>query len=73
MLNQQQIYLFGQIITSQTGDQPYSDTSPYDECSINKLICVGRWLTKALSLTPPTLPKGITNSLITKSCKADLL
>ena len=25
MLNEQQIYLFGQIQTSQTGGQPYSD------------------------------------------------
>ena len=31
MLNQQQIYLFGQIQTSQTRGQSYSDTSPYDE------------------------------------------
>ena len=28
ILNEQQIYLFGQIQTSQTGGQPYSDTSP---------------------------------------------
>ena len=28
MLKEQQIYLFGQIQTSQTGGQPYSDTSP---------------------------------------------
>ena len=28
MFNQQQIYLLGQIQTSQTGGQPYSDTSP---------------------------------------------
>ena len=28
MLNEQQIYLFGQIQTSQTGGQQYSDTSP---------------------------------------------
>ena len=28
MLNQQQIYLFGQIQTSQTGGPLYSDTSP---------------------------------------------
>ena len=27
MLNEQQFYLFGQIQTSQTGSQPYSDTS----------------------------------------------
>ena len=26
--NEQQFYLFGQIQTSQTGGQPYSDTSP---------------------------------------------
>ena len=36
MFNQQQIYLFCQIQTSQTGGQPYSDTSPYEvsECSL---------------------------------------
>jgi len=28
MLNEQQFNLFGQIQTSQTGGQPYSDTSP---------------------------------------------
>ena len=28
MLNEQQFYLFGQIQASQTGGQPYSDTSP---------------------------------------------
>ena len=33
MLNQQQIYLFGQIQTSQTGGPLYSDTSPYRECA----------------------------------------
>ena len=30
MFNQQLIYSFGQIQTSQTGGQPYSDTSPYN-------------------------------------------
>ena len=36
MFNQQQIYLFGQIQTSQTGGQLHSDTSPYkvSECSL---------------------------------------
>ena len=34
ILNEQQFYLFGQIQTSQTGGQPYNDTSPYGECSI---------------------------------------
>ena len=29
MLNEQHIYLFGQIQTSQIGGQLYSDTSPY--------------------------------------------
>ena len=33
MFNEQKMYLFGQIETSQTGGQPYSDTSPHD---INK-------------------------------------
>ena len=27
-LNEEQLYLFGQIQTSQRGGQPYSDTSP---------------------------------------------
>ena len=30
MFNQQQIYLFSQIQTSQTEGQPYSDTSPHE-------------------------------------------
>ena len=30
MFNSQHIYLFGQIQTSQTGGQPYSDNSPYE-------------------------------------------
>ena len=30
LLNEQQIYLFRQIQTSQTGGPPYSDTSPYE-------------------------------------------
>ena len=37
MLNEQQFYLFGQIQTSQTGGQPYSNTSPYGECSLSNL------------------------------------
>ena len=28
MVNEQEFYLFGQIQTSQTGGQPYSDTFP---------------------------------------------
>ena len=36
MMNEQRFYLFGQIKTSQTGGQPYSDTSPNGECS---LVC----------------------------------
>ena len=34
MLNEQQFCLFGQIQISQTGGQPYSDTSTYGECSL---------------------------------------
>ena len=34
MLNWQQLYLFGQIQTSQTGGQPYNDTSPYGQYSL---------------------------------------
>ena len=33
-LKEEQLYLFGQIQTSQTGGQPYSDTSPFGECSL---------------------------------------
>ena len=33
MSNEPQFYLVGRIQTSQTGGQPYSDTSPYGECS----------------------------------------
>ena len=38
--NDQQIYLFGQIQTSQTRGQLYSDTSPYEvsECSLVTII-----------------------------------
>ena len=35
MLNEQQLYLFGQIQTSQTGGQLYKDTSPYGESSLD--------------------------------------
>ena len=40
MFSQQQIYLFGQIQTSQTVVQVYSDTSPYEvnDCSLFVLI-----------------------------------
>ena len=34
MLNEQQFYLFGQIQTSQTGGQPYSDTFHNGEGSL---------------------------------------
>ena len=34
MLNGQQFYLFGQIQTSQTGGQPYSDTPPQPMVSV---------------------------------------
>ena len=40
MFSQLPIYLFGHILTSQTGGQPYSDTSPYEvlsDCSLVKL------------------------------------
>ena len=38
MLNEQQFYYFGQIQTSQTGGEPYSDTSRYGECSLVKCL-----------------------------------
>ena len=34
MLNEQQIYLIGEIQTSQTRDQPYSDTFPRKHSSL---------------------------------------
>ena len=34
MLNEKEIYLFGQIQTSQKGGWLYSVTSPYGECSL---------------------------------------
>ena len=33
----QQIYLFGQIETSQVGGQPHSDTSPY---KVSEFLCL---------------------------------
>ena len=38
MINELQIYLFGQIQTSQTGGQLYSYTLPYGEWSLVKVI-----------------------------------
>ena len=34
---------FGQIQTSQTGGWPYSDTSPYGECFLHKLINISQF------------------------------
>ena len=34
MLDEQQVYLIGQIQTIQTGGQLYSDTAPNGECSL---------------------------------------
>ena len=43
MFNQQQIFLFGQIQTSQTGGQLYSDTVIDSECSLfHYSFCQGR-------------------------------
>ena len=39
MVNEQEFYLFGQIQTSQTGGQPYSDTSPYGEYTLHIPLC----------------------------------
>ena len=33
-VDEQQFYLSGEIQTSQTGGQPFSDTSSYGECSL---------------------------------------
>ena len=40
MLNEQQLYFYGQIQTSQTGVQLYTDTSPYGQCSLTQLACI---------------------------------
>ena len=37
MLIKHQFYLFGRIQTSQTGGQPYSDTSPYGEFCLEEV------------------------------------
>ena len=37
IIKQQQIYLFGRTQTSETGGQPYSDTSSYKYMSIHSL------------------------------------
>ena len=41
LLNEQQLYLFGQFQTSQTGVQAYSDTSPHGECSLDYIFHCG--------------------------------
>ena len=38
LLMLQQFYVDRQIQTNQTGNQPFSDTSPYSECSIYKFV-----------------------------------
>ena len=45
MLNEQQFYLFGQIQTSQTRGQRYSDTSPYGKGSMPSIdsIAIPSW------------------------------
>ena len=49
-MNNTQFYLFGQIQTSQAGGQPYSDTSPYGECSAEEvslcLMCLAFFIEK---------------------------
>ena len=47
MLNQQQIYLFGQIQTSQTRGQSYSDTSPYDEMEYS--LAQSKWVLSSVT------------------------
>ena len=37
MSNEQQFYLFGHIQSSQTRGQLYSETFPYDKCSLYPL------------------------------------
>ena len=44
MLNEHQFYLFGQIQTSQTGGQLYSDTSSYGECSLAYVNQIDLWI-----------------------------
>ena len=38
MSNEQPFYLLGKIQISQKGSQPYSDTSPYGECSLMRRL-----------------------------------
>ena len=61
MLNEQQIYLFGQIQTSQTGYQLYSDTSPYGECSLVRHFFILRATsTKGIFILPYlNIPNGL--------------
>ena len=61
MLNQQQIYLFGQIQTSQTGGPLYSDTSPI--VSVPTKFNTLEWIYKTL------FDKKIKTTV--KNCKND--
>ena len=69
MLNEQQIYLFGQIQTSQTGYQLYSDTSPYGECSLVRHFFILRATsTKGIFILPYL---NILNGLFTLTFSSD--
>ena len=50
MLNQQQIYLIGQIQNRKTGVQPYKDTCPYGECSLFQAAVIIWWIMDKRSL-----------------------
>ena len=60
MLNEQQLYLFGGTQTSQTGGQPYNDTSPSSECSLpaHSLELAHHWMGKHLLLKLPITISG---------------
>ena len=65
MLNLHRLYLFGWIKTSQTGGQLFSDTSPYNECSLVtvKLGSMVRYYSKTFcSIGPFDLIEKASNS-----------
>ena len=47
-LSEQQISFFGQIQTSQTGGQPFSDTSLHGESLFTSLLVIVLWMIKLL-------------------------
>ena len=59
---QNQIYWFGQFQTCQTGDQPYSDTSPSSQFSLNQVmidVAAPDCLSRGSVLPFKCLPNGV--------------